>query len=325
VSLTAPARRTLKPEMDDASTSGDHVPQTAVIAAVVVTIVAWASAFIAIRYDGRHFGPGELALGRLLVGGVVLGVAILARRVLARRDRMPPRSQWLGWFGVYNVALNAAERHLDAGVSALLVNVSPIFIAVLAGVFLKEGFPRLLFAGCVISFAGVAIIGLAGAKHHVDAGWGVALCLIAAVGYAGGLVAEKPVLQHASPLVVTWIACTVGAVCCLPWAPGLIDELGHATTSQALWIAYLGAFPTATGFLAWAFALSHTDAGRLAPFTYLVPPLALLLGWPILSETPPLLAIPGGILCIAGVAIARWSPASGVRPAGGQARVESVR
>jgi drug/metabolite transporter (DMT)-like permease len=100
----------------------------------------------------------------------------------------------------------------------------------------------------------------------------------------------------------------------MPWAPGLINQLGHATTGQALWIFYLGVFPTATGFLAWAFAISHTSAGRLAPFTYLVPPLALLLAWPILSETPPLLAIPGGILCIAGVAIARWTPASRVRP-----------
>ena len=42
--------------------------------------------------------------------------------------------------------------------------------------------------------------------------------------------------------------------------------------------------------------------------TYLVPPMALLLGWPILGEVPPLLAIPGGILCLAGVALARWEP-----------------
>jgi drug/metabolite transporter (DMT)-like permease len=293
-----------------------QTPKTAVTVAVAVTVVAWASAFIAIRYDGRHFGPGELALGRLVVGSVAL-VAL----VLGRRERMPPRSAWLGtaicgvgWFGVYNVALNAAERHIDAGIAALLVNVGPIFIAILAGLFLREGFPRLLFVGCAVSFAGVAIIGIAGAKHHVDAGWGVALCIIAAVAYAGGVVAEKPALARASPLIITWLACTIGMICCLPWAPSLVSQLGHATTGQALWIVYLGVFPTAIGFFAWAYALSHTTAGRLAPFTYLVPPLALLLGWPILSETPPLLAIPGGILCIAGVAITRWRPAPPAAP-----------
>jgi len=35
----------------------------------------------------------------------------------------------IGWFGIYNVALNAAERHLDAGTTAMLVNVGPILIA----------------------------------------------------------------------------------------------------------------------------------------------------------------------------------------------------
>ena len=40
--------------------------------------------------------------------------------------------------------------------------------------------------------------------------------------------------------------------------------------------------------------------------TYLVPPVALLLGWVMLGEVPPLLALPGGILCLAGVALARW-------------------
>jgi drug/metabolite transporter (DMT)-like permease len=46
--------------------------------------------------------------------------------------------------------------------------------------------------------------------------------------------------------------------------------------------------------------------------TYLVPPVALLLGWLILGEVPLLLALPGGILCLAGVAIARWRPAEPV-------------
>jgi drug/metabolite transporter (DMT)-like permease len=285
--------------------AADH--RTAVIAAAGLTVAVWASAFIAIRYDGRHFGPGELAFGRLLVGSIALGAL-----VIARGERLPPRHALPGiaicgvlWFGVYNVALNAAERRVDAGIAALLVNVGPIFIAILAGLVLKEGFPRLLFIGCVIAFAGTALIGIAGARHHVGAGWGVALCIIAALTYAAGVVAQKPVLGYVSPLVVTWLACTIGAICCLPYAPSLLHELGHATAGQVAWIGYLGLFPTAIGFLAWAFALSHSTAGRLAPLTYLVPPLALLLGWPILNETPPVLAIPGGLLCIAGVALAR--------------------
>ncbi|MGO9820808.1 MAG: DMT family transporter [Solirubrobacteraceae bacterium] len=282
-----------------------------VLLAAAVSVLVWSSAFVGIRYAGRQLDPGALALGRLAVGSLALGAI-----VLVRGEPMPPRRALAGiavcgvlWFGLYNVALNAAERHLDAGIAALLVNVGPIFIAILAGLLLNEGFPRLLLVGCAVSFAGAALIALATSKHSNDAALGAGLCIIAALGYAGGVVAQKPVLRHASPLVVTWLACTIGAVSCLPYAPSLVHQLGHASRATVGWMVYLGLAPTAIGFVTWAYALSHTSAGRMGSTTYLVPPLALLLGWVILGEVPPLLALPGGILCLAGVAIARWRPA----------------
>ena len=40
--------------------------------------------------------------------------------------------------------------------------------------------------------------------------------------------------------------------------------------SSSGWIVYLGVFPTAIGFVTWAFALNRTSAGRLGSTTYLV-------------------------------------------------------
>jgi drug/metabolite transporter (DMT)-like permease len=281
-----------------------------VILAATVTVLLWASAFVGIRSAGRHFGAGELALGRLVVGTAALGALMLVRR-----EPLPPRRLLPGialcgllWFGLYNVALNAAEHHLDAGIAALLVNVGPIFIAILAGVLLGEGFPRLLVVGCVVAFSGAALIGLATVHHRHQGALGVVLCIVAALAYAAGVVAQKPVLREATPLAVTWLACLVGAVGCLPFAPALVGELGHAPGGAVAWMSYLGLFPTAIGFLTWAYALSHTSAGRMGSTTYLVPPVALILGWLALGEVPALLALPGGVLCLAGVALARWQP-----------------
>lgn len=297
--------------MPDQLIDDERVRPTVVIAAGV-TVCLWASAFVGIRYAGRHFQPGPLALGRLLVGSLALGAL-----VLVRREPLPPRRALAGiavcgvmWFGLYNVALNAAERHLDAGIAALLVNVGPIFIAILAGALLKEGFPRLLLVGCVVSFAGAALIGISSSKHAGGGGWGAVLCIVAALGYAAGVVAQKPVLRYVSPLTVTWMACMIGAVACLPYAPAFVHELGGASAASMGWMGYLGLAPTAIGFMTWAYALSHTSAGRMGSTTYLVPPVALLLGWATLGEVPPLLAIPGGVLCLTGVALARWRPAS---------------
>jgi drug/metabolite transporter (DMT)-like permease len=45
----------------------------------------------------------------------------------------------------------------------------------------------------------------------------------------------------------------------------------------------------------------------MAATTYLVPPVAILLGWAMLGESPELLAFLGGALCLVGVGIARQS------------------
>ncbi len=280
-----------------------------IMSAVGLTVALWASAFVAIRYADRELSPGALALGRLLVGSIALGLL-----VLIRREPLPGRRQLAGiavcgvlWFGLYNVTLNAAETRIDAGTAAMLVNVGPILIAIFAGLILHEGFPSRLFAGCMVSFAGAVVIGLATSRHGLHEILGAVLCLVAAFAYAGGVVAQKPVLRHASPLMVTWLACTIGAISCLPYAGTLVRQLGDASSSTIAWTIYLGVAPTAIGFVTWAYALARTTAGRMGSTTYLVPPLALLFGWIFLGEVPPLLVLPGGALCVAGVAIARTS------------------
>ena len=118
-------------------------------------------------------------------------------------------------------------------------------------------------------------------------------------------MAQKPVLARVSALQLTWLACTAGAIACLPFAPLLVQELADADRSAIAWTVYLGAFPTAVAFTTWAYALARTSAGRMGSTTYLAPPLAILMGWAFLGETPALIAILGGALCLSGVALAR--------------------
>jgi drug/metabolite transporter (DMT)-like permease len=283
---------------------------TAALAAALVTVFFWASAFVGIRSAGRSLSPGALSLGRLFVGAVALALLLLARN-----ERLPRWSELrpvapallacgLLWFGAYNVALNAAERRVDAGTAAMLVNVGPILIAILAGFVLREGFPRTLLLGCAVAFGGVVAIGFATSSAGVTAA-GVVLCLLAALAYAGGVVAQKHVLRTLSPLQTILLCCLIGVVACLPFAPQLVGEVGDADAAAVGWMVYLGVFPTALAFTTWAFALARTGAGRMAATTYLVPPVSILLGWLLLSESPPALALAGGAVCLAGVIVAR--------------------
>jgi drug/metabolite transporter (DMT)-like permease len=294
-------------------TAATHAParrDTAALGAALVTVLFWASAFVGIRSAGRSFSAGSLSLGRLLVAAVVLtGVFVVRGERLPRREDLrvvglPLLVAGLLWFGAYNLMLTAGEQSVDAGTAAMLVNVGPVLIAVLAGLILGEGFPRALFVGCAVAFAGVAVIALATAKHSATTG-GVLLCLGAAAAYASGAVAQKLVLRRLSGLQTIYGCCLIGVVFFLPWSPQLVRQLGDAPAGAIGWVVYLGIFSTAVGFLTWAYALSRTDAGRLGATTYLVPPLSVLLGWAWLGESPAALAYLGGALCLVGVALSR--------------------
>jgi drug/metabolite transporter (DMT)-like permease len=306
----------MRASTEDRARSG-RCEEPLALAAALLTVALWASAFVGIRSAGRDISPGALSLCRLLVGAIALGAVVAVRRepLPTRRDLPAIVACGLLWFGVYNVALNEAERRVDAGTAAMLVNIGPIFIAILAGIFLREGFPRPLVAGCAIAFAGVIVIGLATSEHGVHAGWGAILCIVAALAYAIAVTVQKPVLARVSGLQVTFLACAIGAIACLPFAPTLAGDVGDARGSAVAWAVYLGVVPTAIGFTTWAYALARTTAGRMGSTTYLVPPLAILMGWAILGESPPALAFAGGALCLVGVAVSRGQLKRFSRPA----------
>src|SRR5215467_3378003 len=284
--------------LENTSESRDWRP----LAAALVSICLWSSAYVGIRAATRTIAPGALALGRLLIGSVLLGALLL------RRGAVRPSRRELGllclagflWFGVYNVALNTAERAVDAGTAAMVVNIAPLLIMALAALFLKEHLTRGLIIGGAVAFLGVLCIGIATRSGNAP-WWGVVLCVLATTASAGGVVAQKPVLARISALQVTWTCCAIGAICCLPYAPTLLHDLRAAPPGDLAWMVYLGLFPTSVAFTTWAYALARGTASRLAALAYLVPPMTIGMSWSILGETPHLVAVAGGALCLAGV------------------------
>ncbi|MFF2730422.1 DMT family transporter [Streptomyces sp. NPDC058008] len=293
-------------------------------AAACTTVILWASAFVSIRSAGEAYSPGALALGRLLAGTLTLGVILLVRR-----EGLPSRAAWPGiagsgllWFGLYMVVLNWAEQQVDAGTAAMIVNIGPILMALLGAKLLGEGLPRRLLTGMTVSFAGAVVVGLSMSGRGDSSALGVLLCLVAALSYAGGVVAQKPALRHGSPLQITTFGCLTGTVACLPFSGVLVSEAAAAPLPATLNMVYLGVFPTALAFTTWAYALARTTAGRMGATTYAVPAMVVLMSWLLLDEVPAPLTVTGGLLCLAGVAVSR-TRARGRRTDGGPAVAEA--
>ena len=221
------------------------------LVAALVTVTLWGSAFVAIRDAGETLSPGSIALGRLLVSLVVLGIAawIVREPLPGRRDLAGIAAFGVLFLGVYSVTLNAAERRVDAGTAAMLINVGPILIAVLAGIFLRRAF-RGGSRGCAVAFSGCVLIGLANSQQSSRAALGLALLVVAAFAYATAVVIQKPVLACASPLQVTWLGCAAvrSSVCRSPRRSSGISTARPRRRSRGR--STSGA-PTALGFATW--------------------------------------------------------------------------
>jgi drug/metabolite transporter (DMT)-like permease len=299
------------PYLEGAMTSTTTAPRTTAdwrtVTAATTTVLAWASAFVAIRSAGHDFTPGAMALGRMLVATVaVLGLLVV------RREGVPPRAAWPGivvsgllWFGLYMVVLNWAEQRVDAGTAAMVIGIGPVLIALLGGWLLREGLPRPLLVGMAVSFAGAVLVGYSQSGGGHAPVLGVLACIVAAIAYACGVVAQKPALRHASSLQVTAFSCLVATVACLPFGGQLLDGVRTASAGATANVLYLGLVPTALAFTTWGYALARTTAGRMGATTYVVPAIVVAMSWLLLGEVPGWLTVVGGLLCLAGVAVAR--------------------
>ena len=275
-----------------------------VLLALGATVFFWASAYAGIRDALQAFGPGEVALARLIVAAVVLGLYAVTTRMRMPAARDLPVILFAGLlaFAVYHVALNYGEITVSAGAAGVLIATAPVYTALLAAAFLGERLRPLGWAGMAVSFTGAALISVdEGGGFTLDPG--AFLILLSAVCVSVYFVFQKPYLAKYGALAFTTYAIWAGTVFVLPYLPGLFSQSLAASAGTTLVLVYLGLFPTALGYVTYAYAMSRMDASVAVSFLYLIPVLAYLIGWAWLGETPTPLSVIGGLLALAGVVL----------------------
>jgi len=272
--------------------------------ALAFALVIWASAFAGIRAGLRAYAPANLAVLRFLVASAVLAVYAAVAHFRRPQWRDVPGLVLTGAIGItfYNLALNYGETRVTAGAASLLIASTPIWTALAARFWLNEKLNAIGWAGVLLSFGGVALIASAegqGIRLSPQA----VIILAAAITSAIYMILQKRYLARYSALEFTAYSIWSGTLLMLPFAGGLLRSLRAAPLGATAAVVYLGIFPGALAYVAWAYVLSHGAAGRTVTLLYAIPVLAIGIAWVWLNEVPKPVSLVGGAIALGGVVL----------------------
>jgi drug/metabolite transporter (DMT)-like permease len=297
--------------------------------ALVIVYIAWGSTYVGIRVMDRTTPPLIGGAVRFLAAGALMyGFIVLRRRRLPRVTGREFAS--LALVGVLllsggNGLVTLAERHVPAGLAALLVASMPLWVLVLR-TLAGDRPRRATLVGLAIGFCGVGLLVLrGGGGHSVD----VAQMLVvvgAALSWALGSFLSSRLPLPADVAAGTAIEMLIGGAALAGLGP-LFGEHWQALTGQVstdgwIAIAYLGLVGSILAFTAYVWLLQNAPISKISTYAYVNPVVAVVLAAVILGEAITPVMVLGGVVIVTAVAVVIRSESRPDPPAPAPAGVE---
>jgi len=189
-----------------------------------------------------------------------------------------------------------------SGIGAILTYTQPLFVLCLSVLFLQIQARPVRLLGALVGFSGVIALSIGRAGSiQVSANIGDALLLLGAFLWAVTLVFYKKSLSDVDPILTSVIQQALGAAILLPLTVGVEGFSFPLAQPYLIMILYLSIFPSgATAFL-WYYLIRQEDLTVLSVSSFLVPMIAVFLGWLLLSENIQPVSLLGMAMIIIGL------------------------
>lgn len=276
---------------------------------LVLLAAIWGASFLFMRVAVPEFGPFALVAMRLGLASVGLMGLLAWRRQWAG---LAPHWRALVFVGAVNSAVpfvlfSFAALSISAGMSSLLNATAPLWTAVVAYVWLRQGLNAWRVLGLGLGFVGVGFLAWEqvsfkpGGDH---AGlWAVGACLVATLCYGISANATRRYLAAVPALTVTAGSQTAASLMLLPLAVWQWPQAmpGPAAWGSALCLALLC---TAIALVMYFRLLQRVGPTQAVSVTFLIPVFGMLWGGLFLHEQVSARMLAGGAVVMLGLALA---------------------
>jgi probable blue pigment (indigoidine) exporter len=284
----------------------------------VASMLAWGAAYVPSAWLVETWPPVTAAGARLTVAGLML-LAVLA--ALGRPLRPGVGPGMVGWLALtqtvlfYGAVFWGIEQE-GAGLPAVLANTDPLFVAVLAAVFLGEVLAGRQWLGLAVGLVAATVVVWEGPLWPPSLSPDALVVVGGALAWSvGTIVAARGVRGRAEPLALAAWQMTAGGLALA--AGGLVGEGAPAATGarEVALIVVLAAVGSALPLALFYVALARAPAAEVSAWFFLVPVVGVLSAGPLVGETPSARLVVG----MAGVSAGLWLVLG--RTAGGRGRL----
>ena len=273
-------------------------------------VVVWGTSFIATKIAVGEISPTAVVWLRFTIGLPILLVAVVMRKQFA----FPKGNEWwyfalLGFLGItfHQWLQSNGLKTAQASTTAWIVATSPVFIAILGWLILKEKLTWLQSSGIALAMLGVIAVVSKGELSNIAIGkfgsYGDFLNLISAINWAVfSILSRRGLKNHPSTMMTLWIM-TIG------W---LLTSVAFVVNKNYIdvplldlrgWVAiiFLGIFTTGLAYITWFDALAQLPAAQTGAFLFVEPLTSMVVAAIILNEKITLVSVLGGAIILVGI------------------------
>jgi drug/metabolite transporter (DMT)-like permease len=285
-------------------------PSALAYAALTTAAIVWGGSIVGQKFALGSFSAVEVSVFRGL-GALALLVPLWwwqegGKVTLSLKDSAILFGLGLCVLGNHLLTL-LGLRYIGASTAGVIIGVSPVVTAFLSSLLIRDVSFRAVWAGCVVSFAGVVLVSslengdAAGVRPIV----GGALVLLGLVSWALKTVGSRRIMERLSPLTINWTTLFLSIVLQIPllWTDKKVMASGLDAIGPSDWLAmlYLIIFATALGQQAWLYGVRGVGPSRAGVFVNLVPVSAIFLSALILGDRVGIKEVVGIVLILTGV------------------------